>query len=189
MTFPGSILLDELWYFRPELLILRPHSQASAPLLPTPQHVVRHSVPTLPLVVLGLHLQSSCLGEQQSLGAQATVTVRHWTWQVMFCLWVKPGTCYPLQIQECPLSSASFSAVKKLSSRPWPGQTLMKVLPRTSPSLLQQESQPGSRPEGQKGAPQRLGHPRVAAELTYGTAQSSRRTRPRSLGPRHTATC
>lgn len=42
----------------------------------------RYSILTLTLVVFGLHVQSRCLGEQQSLGGRATVMVR----PAMFCL-------------------------------------------------------------------------------------------------------
>lgn len=93
------------------------------------QHIVRYSVPTLALVVLGLHLQSSFPGEQQSLGGQATVTVRPATFYLLLPTVSKTWylLLFPVQVQECSLSSASCQQWK-VSARPWQGQSLRKLL-------------------------------------------------------------
>lgn len=185
MKLHRCMFLHQLPQLRLVLLTGRLHSQASAPLLSTPQHVVSHLAPTLALVIS----QSCCLRGQWSLGKQVTIMVTH---AMLYLLLLNASKAlYLLFITKC-IAFNQFWLFKQSSLDP----SVAKVKPTLNEGAPQHShfSFALGGPLGCKQAKSRKSCSLQAcqcqeAKLTYGRVQHSHQTRLRSLDPHHTAIC
>lgn len=143
--------------------------------------------PYISSVVLGLHLQSSCLGEQQSLGGKATVVVRPAMFYLLLLTVRKTWYLLSLTSARVPTQFWIFLSSENSPQDPDKAKHLGRCSPRQVHPCFRRRARLQAGRKSKCSSPQAwLQH---NARFTYGTVRNSHQTHPHSPDPHHTAIC